>query len=170
MEIAAAILLKEGRHPCAANWSGRVLLESREWQVLSSALQCCPASPSKSVLLTAKGSDGQASWLLWCTPIYSLNDNSNGDCLCFVFDTSQQSSFVKANLQKTYRLTRAETRLVEQLLMGKTPAEAAEQLGVTIHTVRTYLKRLYQKLGVKSQATLVSKLLQTPPFPLRPAA
>ena len=146
------------------------MLESNEWELLYSAIKSSPAPPSKSVLFTAKSSDGQTSWLVWCTPIYDLNDSASGNYLCFVFDLNQQSSVAKANLQKTYHLTRAETRLVEQLLMGKTPAEAAEQLGVTIHTVRTYLKRLYQKLGVKSQATLVSKLLQTPPFPLRPAA
>jgi len=114
MEIAAAILLKEGYQPWAANLAGRVLLESKEWEVLSSVLKSCPASPSKSVLLTAKGSDGHTSWLVWCTPFYQLNEGSNGDCLCFVFDMSQQSSVAKENLQKTYRLTRAETRLVEQ--------------------------------------------------------
>jgi DNA-binding CsgD family transcriptional regulator len=66
----------------------------------------------------------------------------------------------RACLLAAYRFTRAEMRLVEQLLAGHTPAEAAQELGVTIHTVRTYLKRLYQKVGVKSQATLIRRLYQ----------
>lgn len=55
-------------------------------------------------------------------------------------------------------------------MLGRTPKEAAEELGVTIHTVRTYLKRLYIKLGVKSQAMLVRKLMQAASLPQRPAA
>jgi len=47
------------------------------------------------------------------------------------------------------------------MIAGKTPAEAAVAIGVTIHTVRTYLKRLYHKVGVRTQATLVRTLLQT---------
>ncbi len=73
-------------------------------------------------------------------------------------------------LREAFRFTRAEMRLVEQILLGKTPAEAAEALGVTIHTVRTYLKRLYHKVGARSQATLVRKLIQASSLPVLLAA
>lgn len=58
-----------------------------------------------------------------------------------------------------FRMTRAEVRLAEMMMDGHSPATAAEALGITIHTVRTYLKRLYTKLGVRSQSTLVRKLM-----------
>ena len=64
----------------------------------------------------------------------------------------------RTRLQQRFQFTVAELRLVEVLLDGKRPDLAAEELGVTIHTVRTYLKRLYRKLGVHSQATLVCAL------------
>lgn len=64
----------------------------------------------------------------------------------------------RERLQQSWNFTRAELRLAEVLLDGHRPKEAAESLGVTIHTVRTYLKRLYRKLGVHSQATLVCAL------------
>jgi DNA-binding CsgD family transcriptional regulator len=64
----------------------------------------------------------------------------------------------RQRLLETWKLTAAELRLAEAMLDGKRPAAAAESLGVTIHTVRTYLKRLYRKLGVHSQATLVCAL------------
>lgn len=63
-------------------------------------------------------------------------------------------------LLERFRLTRAEMRLAEKVMEGLTPAQAAERLGVSIYTVRTYLKRLYAKAGVHSHATLVSKLLK----------
>lgn len=60
-----------------------------------------------------------------------------------------------ARLVDKYRLTPAELRLAMALLSGHRPESAAQELGVTIHTVRTYLKRLYRKAGVRSQSTLV---------------
>ncbi len=64
----------------------------------------------------------------------------------------------RARLQERRYFTPAELRLTEVLLDGNSPDMAAEALGVTIHTVRTYLKRLYRKLGVHSQATLICEL------------
>lgn len=63
-------------------------------------------------------------------------------------------------LVQRFRMTPAEVRLAEAVVDGCTPAMAAERLGVTIHTVRTYLKRLYQKTGSRNQAGLVRTLLQ----------
>lgn len=63
-------------------------------------------------------------------------------------------------LVQRYRMTPAELRLAEQLLDGMTAAAAAQNLEVSIHTVRTYLKRLYQKTGARTQALLVRALMQ----------
>lgn len=73
-------------------------------------------------------------------------------------------------LRELYAFTRAKMRLVEQILLGKTPGEAAEALGVTIRTVRTYLKGLYHKAGARCQAALVRKLIQASSSPVLPAA
>lgn len=64
----------------------------------------------------------------------------------------------RARLQEIWAFTPAELRLAEVILDGMTPDAAASSLGVTIHTVRTYLKRLYRRAGVHSQATLVCAL------------
>ncbi|MBI4889889.1 MAG: helix-turn-helix transcriptional regulator [Acidobacteria bacterium] len=77
-----------------------------------------------------------------------------------IYDPERSIEITRSALQQAYRFTKAELRLVEQLLLGRTPAEAATALGVTIHTVRTYLKRLFHKVGVRSQATLVRRLVQ----------
>ncbi|HRJ18387.1 MAG TPA: LuxR C-terminal-related transcriptional regulator [Bryobacteraceae bacterium] len=59
-----------------------------------------------------------------------------------------------------YRMTAAEVRLAELLMDGLTPTAASEKLEISIHTVRTYLKRLYNKVGVRAQAGLVRALLK----------
>ena len=64
----------------------------------------------------------------------------------------------RSKLLNSFDFTPAETKLVELLLDGRRPQTAAVELGITIHTVRTYLKRLYRKVGVRSQTTLVCAL------------
>jgi DNA-binding CsgD family transcriptional regulator len=64
----------------------------------------------------------------------------------------------RGKLVKKFAFTPAELKLVELLLEGQRPQTAAVALGITIHTVRTYLKRLYRKVGVRSQSTLVCAL------------
>ncbi len=98
-------------------------------------------------------------YVVWLS---SLIDCSSGQAYhtATVFDPESQIEFSRVLLQTVYHFTRAEMRLVEQLIAGRTPSEAAEVLGVTIHTVRTYLKRLYHKVDVRSQAMLVRRLMQ----------
>ncbi|MDF8334673.1 helix-turn-helix transcriptional regulator [Novosphingobium cyanobacteriorum] len=62
-------------------------------------------------------------------------------------------------LMEMFRLTRSEAKLALALSDGLTLAEAAERLGVTLQTVRTYSKRVFQKTGTRRQAELVRALL-----------
>jgi DNA-binding CsgD family transcriptional regulator/PAS domain-containing protein len=54
-----------------------------------------------------------------------------------------------------YGLTPAEARVFVQVADGRTPAEAADALGVAPSTLHTHLLRVFAKLGVHRQADLV---------------
>ena len=54
-----------------------------------------------------------------------------------------------------YRLTKAECRLLEVLMAGLSPKEAAEQFEVSANTVRSQLKAIYLKTGVHRQVDLL---------------
>ena len=45
------------------------------------------------------------------------------------------------------------------LALGHDPAAASEKLGVTVNTIRTHLKRMFDRTGTHSQSALVSTLL-----------
>lgn len=62
-----------------------------------------------------------------------------------------------ARLRSLYGLTPAEWRAVEGLLTGLRPAEIAVSLGISVHTIRTQLKRAMAKASVHSQAALVAR-------------
>jgi DNA-binding CsgD family transcriptional regulator len=65
-------------------------------------------------------------------------------------------------LHQLYRLTQTEARLVAALARGERLETAARALGVTFGTGRTYLKRVFLKMGVSRQADLMRLVLSGP--------
>jgi DNA-binding CsgD family transcriptional regulator len=57
-----------------------------------------------------------------------------------------------AGLSDQYGLTRAEAAVAQHFMALKSPAQIAEELGVSVHTVRSHIRRIYAKLSVRSQA------------------
>lgn len=171
MEIAAAIIFRQDAVPFAFNSLGARFIRSAEWSLLQPEVEhrLGSRSPIPSVFSIRRGGEC-APWVVWMTPLYEFESGRNGVALCFVFDPDSQTAVSRALLQNVFRLTPAEVRLAEQLLQGRRPSEAAEALGVTIHTVRTYLKRLYHKVGARTQATLVRRLIQVASVPVLMAA
>ncbi|WP_029007642.1 LuxR C-terminal-related transcriptional regulator [Azospirillum halopraeferens] len=54
------------------------------------------------------------------------------------------------------RLTARERTLLESLTTGRTNAQLARELGISVHTVKFHLKNLYDKLGVGNRAQAVA--------------
>lgn len=61
-----------------------------------------------------------------------------------------------ADAPQRHPLTPAEWRAVQELARGRRPAEIAESLGLSVHTIRTQLKHALLKTGVHTQAALVA--------------
>lgn len=62
------------------------------------------------------------------------------------------------DLHDAFGLTPAEQCVAEHLINGNTAEETARDLGVSLETVRTHIKRAYAKLGVSSREALLRKL------------
>lgn len=60
--------------------------------------------------------------------------------------------------RERYRLTRREQQVAGLLGAGRSTAEVAHALGVSIHTVRRHSENLLSKLGVHSRAAALAKL------------
>jgi DNA-binding CsgD family transcriptional regulator len=67
---------------------------------------------------------------------------------------------VQAMLERT-PLTPRERDVVGRLLSGASTRQIAENTGLTIATVNTYLKRIFAKLGVHSRVELVARVTGT---------
>jgi DNA-binding CsgD family transcriptional regulator len=72
------------------------------------------------------------------------------------FETSVQT------LGHLFALSHAEARLAAVLIKGYSLREASEELSVSLSTVRTHLKKLFEKTGTNRQATLIRAFLMSP--------
>jgi DNA-binding CsgD family transcriptional regulator len=80
----------------------------------------------------------------------------------FVSDPEVRLDSNQQHLRELYALTVVEARLAAWLAQGKSVNEAAAAMGITVNTARAYLKRIYDKTGVRRQPELVRVLLSLP--------
>jgi DNA-binding NarL/FixJ family response regulator len=62
------------------------------------------------------------------------------------------------DLDDVFNLTSSESRIVSMLLAGSSAESIAEQLKLSINTVRTHIKHAYEKLDVCSREELWRRL------------
>ena len=63
-----------------------------------------------------------------------------------------------ARLARAYDLTRREEDVLRLLMEGRTFAEAADELVVSLNTVKSHVRRIYAKMGVGGKADLLEKV------------
>lgn len=77
-----------------------------------------------------------------------------------IFPAIEASDDLWRSLRDSFGLTPAETRLAARLKEGLTLKEAAEDLGVSLNTVRNQLRAVFEKMGLGRQSELVRALAQ----------
>jgi DNA-binding CsgD family transcriptional regulator len=77
-------------------------------------------------------------------------------------DPERQSLPSLDTVAKLFDLTEAEAKLALVLSEGHRIEDAAERLGITLNSARTYLKRIFSKTDVTRQAELVRLILAAP--------
>ena len=81
----------------------------------------------------------------------------------FIASNDIRQPITTETLSNAFGLTQAEGRLVQTMLNGSNSlTEAAEELGVSKHTVRSQIKNILEKTGTHSQTELIKKVLTSP--------
>lgn len=63
-------------------------------------------------------------------------------------------------VEQNVRLTARETDVLRLLARGRTYAQAARELGMSVHTAGTHVKNAYRKLAVNSAAAAVMQAVR----------
>lgn len=67
-------------------------------------------------------------------------------------------SFRQKEVLQSEQLTERENQLLQQLSMGLRYKEIADELNISVETVRTHIRNIYQKLQVQSRMEAINKL------------
>lgn len=92
--------------------------------------------------------------------VWILSDVASA--LILLEDTRPMTERIDLAVQ-TFALSPSQTKLAIGLLEGQSLSSFSETTGVTLNTARTHLKRMFEKVGVSSQAGLVRALISLSP-------
>jgi DNA-binding CsgD family transcriptional regulator len=81
-----------------------------------------------------------------------------------IIDTQAHPDPDVSILREVFSLTPAEARVTGRLSQGQSADEIARQLGVSVETVRTHIRRALSKTATGRQGELISLVLRTAPF------
>jgi DNA-binding CsgD family transcriptional regulator len=136
--------------------SGRIAARSPEVAgEIAQALQDLaddPHSRPRAIVLS------RDPWLDMLLVPSSLRDRTTGPAptlVAYVHADHWSSADRCEQLGQLFDLIPSEARLALALSRGMSIAEAAEELGLTVESARTYSKRIYAKTGARGQADLV---------------
>lgn len=119
------------------------------------------AAAAPESLALADGAGGHVT--LQCVPLPGRADSGTPTpptLLLMVTECPCEPAAGDAAIRGFYGCTRAEARLARELADGRGLRDAAAAIGVTYETARAYLKAVFAKTGVHTQAQLVALVLR----------
>lgn len=149
-----------------ANAQGhRLLLENGEMFLSGNTLGFAEKSQAAELRSVLEGLDG--SPVAW---IYGTSTESCGliraerlapegrppAAALLVFRRGRQQPYYWGDIDKLFGLTKAEVTIVKRIVDGESAKVIADATGVSLETVRTHIRRIYNKLGVVGREELIA--------------
>ncbi len=123
------------------------------------AVNASAEAPAHALAVTREDSERPLSVVIATLPA----EHHNGRvAVLLISDLDRQTLPSADTVAKLFDLTDAEARLALALSEGQRIEDAAEKLGITLSSARTYLKRIFSKTDVTRQAELVRLILAAP--------
>lgn len=98
---------------------------------------------------------------VWLRGTYlGMNLFGRGPSILITIEPGPPDPFSPERLRRNFDLSRQECQIARLLSDGFTNKQIARSLGLSAHTVRHYLERLFQKLEVHSRTEVVARLLR----------
>jgi PAS domain S-box-containing protein len=151
--------------------NGRIVAERRDQieQLHDLVYSTCSGEGSEedegAGVMTIDRGDGVRPLSIKVAPV-ELNPGDSGSRVAAVFirDLEIRQTVPPEVVAKLFGLTFAEARVVVELVKGKRPQEVAEDLGVSLNTVRNQLKQIFSKTNTGRQSELISLVLSSAAF------
>ena len=130
--------------------------------IASASESASSAAATPGGVMTLSRPSAKSSYSILIAPLILRESTAAkpGLTLLFISDPEDEIKVQPGSLRQLFCLTPAEARLTGLLLAGKTLAEVADLLGVSMNTARTHLKRILSKTGTHRQADLIRTCLK----------
>ena len=88
----------------------------------------------------------------------------HGLAIILMIDTGPGQELDPGILQVLFSLTSAEARVASRLAAGRRAEEIADEMGISLETVRTHIRHMLSKTSTGRQGEFISLVLRTTPF------
>ena len=85
---------------------------------------------------------------------------ADDQAFALIFPAMEETGRLWASIRESFGLTPAELRLARKLRDGRSLKEAADELAVSVNTLRNQLRAIFDKMGLKRQSDLIRALTQ----------
>jgi DNA-binding CsgD family transcriptional regulator len=107
------------------------------------------------VHLTKKFDDSPSNWRF----SFLICENPNPLIVIFIMEEKISNKLEMNEIRRQYRLTRKETDILRRVIDGLKNTEIAEDIEVTVQTVKDHLSNIYMKIGVENRVSLMRTLM-----------
>jgi DNA-binding CsgD family transcriptional regulator len=153
MQLKEGLLIRDGRF-----YARRAFETAKLAILIAGATE--DKSPAAAGRMVIRRSDGVPPYVLTVTPLPADLVDGRRFAMIVLVDPARHCPSER-DLTELFGLSPAEARLAAALLMGKSLSNIAATSGVQITTVRTQLRSILGKVGVKRQFDLVRMLSGT---------
>ena len=121
------------------------------------------SAEGNSLMISDSNNGNNTSIWITSSSLSSIDLNDSELITLYISSPLIRPEFDVVSLQQNFNLSIAEARLVKTLVNGcHNLNEAADKLELSIHTVRTQIKSVFEKTGTGNQVELVKKVLTDP--------
>lgn len=97
------------------------------------------------------------------TPVRTISGETRASVMLILVGADESHEAAETFLCNAFAISKAESRLIPLLLLGKTPVEMAETLNLKLTTIRSQLSSIFAKTGTTRQQELIRLLGSVPP-------
>lgn len=126
--------------------------DTKDRAALSEAIRLAAGEERRASIVSISDGGEQMKMVL----VAPFEQDGGGQALV-LFEASGADHFaLREHFFRAHAITRSEALVAHEVLNGRSPAEASASTGLSLETVRSYLKQVFFKTGTHRQSELIS--------------
>lgn len=141
---------------------GQAFTDPHNLEALMRALDRARAAPRERIILKLEGEREDTPRFAYVIPAVELRETANAlpDAYAVVFPAVEETDRLWSAVRDSFGLTPAELRVAVRLREGLTLKEVADELSVSVNTIRNQLRAIFDKMGLNRQSDLIRALTE----------